>query len=237
MLWNRYIDDSFLVWTGTEKNYCCSFRCWMRMKFMLQIYNDRIPFLDLVIIKQTEDTLITNLYGKPTAGNTLIYATSVHPKPLIRSIPFAQYLRLRRNCGTENDFKIQANALRKRLLSRGYTRTNLKNAFNKACQRSRHSLLYNPPRPKAAKETVWFITTFSAHHSTLRSILTKHWHLLTEHNTLHKHVQPNPELVFRSAHSLRDRLTQSHYAPFCAPKLGANGTFRCGDCPRAALGS
>lgn len=170
------------------------------LKFTLQFDDDQIRFLDLVIIKQPEGTLSTDLYRKPTGGNTLLYATT--------------------------------NALRERLLLRGYASTNLKKAFNKAYSHSRHSLLFKPPKLPSTQESVRFITTFSAHHSTLRSILTNHWHLLTDHNILRKHVKPNPELVFRLACSLRDCLTQSHYAPNTTPKVGPNGTLKCGGCPQ-----
>lgn len=126
-----------LVWTGTRDKLLSFVQLLdvndFNLKFMFQFDKDQIPFLDLVIVKQLDGTLSTNLYRKPTAGNTLLYATSAHPKLLVRSNPFAQYLRLHRNCALESDFIIQANALRERLLLRGYSRTNLKNAFNKAC--------------------------------------------------------------------------------------------------------
>lgn len=100
--------------------------------------------------------------------------------------------------------RIQANALRDRLLLRGYSCTNLRKAFNKTLARSRST----------------------------RTILSNHWHLLTEHKVLSRHVRSAPELVFHRAPSLRDRLTNSHYSPTQRPKSGPNSTLKCGVCPR-----
>lgn len=134
LLWYRFIDD--LVWTRMKDRLLDYIHNLndndFNLKFTFKFDTDQIPFLDLTIIKQRDGTLGTDLYRKSTAGNTLLYATSVHLKPLVRSIPFAQYLRLRRNCTLESDFRIRANALRERLLLRGYSRTNLRKAFNKA---------------------------------------------------------------------------------------------------------
>lgn len=85
--------------------------------------------------------------------------------------------------------------------------------------------------------SVRFITTFSAHHNVLRNILNRHWHILTEDTTLFKHVKSHPELVYRHAHSLRDRLTQSHYLAERPPHSTRKGTFQCGNCPRCPLGT
>lgn len=218
LLWYRFIDDLFLVWTGSKDKL---------LDFLHELDDN-----DLNIIKQQDGTLGTDLYRKPTAGNTLLYATSAHPRSLVRSIPYTQYLQLRRNCTLEGDFRIQAKALRERLLLRGYSSTNLRKAFNKASSRPQISLLFNRPKPPSSNDPVMFITTYSAHHNVLRTILSNNWHLLAEHHILGKHVQPAPELVFRRACSLLDQLTSSHYTSDKPPRRGPNGTFRCGDCPR-----
>ena len=195
LLWYRFIDDLFIIWTGSSESLLEFVQMLnvneFNLRFTVVFDENRVPFLDLVVIKQTDGTLHTDLYRKPTAGNTLLYASSAHPKPLIRSIPFAQYLRLRRNCTLPTDFKTQADALRVRLLARGYTHTNLKRAYNRACLRSRHSLLYDPSKNKlkGTHEPVRFITTYSAHHNELRNILQKHWHMLIEDNILKKYVK------------------------------------------------
>lgn len=81
-------------------------------------------------------------------------------------------------------------------------------------------------------ETVKMITKFSAHHNQLRSLLSDHWHLLTDHHILRKYVRPTPELVFCRATSVGDRLTGSH--------KGHRSTFRCGHftrCPGVQEGT
>lgn len=236
LLWYRFIDDLLLVWTGPRDKLLQFLHKLdtndLNLKFTFKIDTKQISFLDLNIIKQPDGTLGTDLYRKPTAGNTLLFATSAHPTPLVRSIPYAQYLRLRRNCSQESDFKLQAKALRERLLLRGYSSTNLRRAYNKAMSRSRTSLLFKRGEPSPLKDTVRFITTYSAHHNLLRNILTKNCHLLAEHHTLAKYIRSTPEVVFRRARSLRDQLTSSHYTPTRPPKTGPNGTFKCEDCPR-----
>lgn len=164
------------------------------------------------------------LYRKPTAGNTLLHASSAHPKPLVCSIPYAQYLRLCRNCAQEEDFYVQAAALREHLLLRGYSWTTLRRAFNKALSHTRTSFLYPPPCTSCTN-TVKIITKYSAHQGQLQDILSKHWYLLTDHHILNKHLCSTPELVFCRANSLKDRLTSSHYWSDTSRPSRPRGTF------------
>lgn len=107
--------------------------------------------------------------------------------------------------------------------------SNLRKAFKKALAQTRSSLLYGPPCVKQS-ETIKMVTKFSAHHNQLCNLLSDHWHLLKGHHILGKYVKPNPELVFRRATSLRDRLTSSHYRVVLCWPIGPRGTFPCGHC-------
>lgn len=154
----------FLVWTGTQ-NLLDSFiqtinHNSMNLKFTISAHPNQITFLDLTIFKDKENCLATTLFRKETAGNTLLHAESAHPRSLIKSIPYAQYLRLRRNCTHLEEFKSQANALRNRLLARGYTKTILRSAYNKAIRQSRNSLLFKQ-KTISTSAPVRFITKFS----------------------------------------------------------------------------
>lgn len=88
-------------------------------------------FLDLEIYINGDGSLGSSLFRNPSAGNTLLHATSSHLTPLLKSIPYSQYLHLQRNCTTEEDFLKAASDLYSRLRDRGYSHNCLKKAFNK----------------------------------------------------------------------------------------------------------
>lgn len=85
-LWVCYIDDVLVVWRGSPEQF---------EKFILDLnkgnknifltYNMdsfKIEFLDLMISKKG-NRIATTTFRKPTAGDTLLHATSHHPWPLI----------------------------------------------------------------------------------------------------------------------------------------------------------
>ncbi|OCT98448.1 hypothetical protein XELAEV_18010680mg [Xenopus laevis] len=83
---------------------------------------------------------------KPTrhcAADTILQASSSHPKHLIHNIPTGQFLRLRHLCSEFHDFLRESCNLRDMLLSRGYCLCFLITVFKRAIKTSRHSLLDN----------------------------------------------------------------------------------------------
>lgn len=235
LCWHRFIDDVLVIWTGSGSELQ-EFMSLLNdnlfnLRFTFTAHQQQISFLDLTIQITPDLTLSTDLYRKPSTGNTILHATSSHPQFLVDSIPFAQYLRLKRNCTSEEDFFKQAKQLRDRLLCRGYTSTCLRKAFNKANSRTRYSLLY-PNKRDNTMSTIPIITKYSVHHRQLAEITNRHWHLLADHNILKKYVRPQSQLVFRRAKSLKDSLVRSQYASQgLSPRL-PNGLFKCGHCTR-----
>lgn len=136
------------------------------------------------------------------------HASSAHPSTLVRSIPYAQYIRLRRiYCTNDNKFRYHANHLRDRLLGQGYSKSLLHKAFNKAFKQPRSTLLYQHKTKSDDHATVEFITQYSYQQYQLSNVLDKHWHILYEDPILSKYVTDCPKIVFKRAISLRDKLT------------------------------
>lgn len=104
----------------------------------------QITFLDVENFKDCYNVLLCKLFRKSTAGNTILYSTSFHPRPFVYSIPYSQYLRIKRNCSKEADFKHEAKNLKQRLLDKGYTGSHkcLKKAFKRVVNKNRHDLLF-----------------------------------------------------------------------------------------------
>lgn len=75
------------------------------LNFTMQSNWTSRSFLDVNIFKQADGTLGTSLYRTPIAENTILHASSVLPQFLIKSIPYSQYLRIKRNHHTEKGIK------------------------------------------------------------------------------------------------------------------------------------
>lgn len=79
-----------------------------------------ISFLYLTI-RLEEGKLVTKTFLKKTAAKTLLYVGSHHPKSLIYGIPVGQFLRIRRNCSKDDDYRHEVDDLYKRFTERGYS--------------------------------------------------------------------------------------------------------------------
>lgn len=116
--WNRYIDDILIMDLLANDSY--------NLKFTMECSQSRVNFLDLEIHVDPSGRLHASLYCKPSEGSTILHATSAHPEPLLESMPYSQFLRLKRNCTRETNFNTAANELYRRLHSLGYSRSLLK---------------------------------------------------------------------------------------------------------------
>lgn len=78
-----------------------------------------ITFLD-VKLTGSDGTVTTSLHRKSTAGNALLRADSAHPGHTIKSVPYGQFLRLKRICSTSASFGKEATDMTRRFIDRGY---------------------------------------------------------------------------------------------------------------------
>ena len=103
-LWFRYIDDIFMVWLGSESelrdflNYINAEH--ETLKFTWNWSRERVNYLDVQVINN-RGKIDTDLYTKPTDKHQYLFSTSCHPRGCKQSIPYAQTLRLRQICSTD----------------------------------------------------------------------------------------------------------------------------------------
>lgn len=110
--WYRYIDNVFIIWDGSlDLHQQCLDRVNKNefyLGFTMSYDKECITFLDVEVYRGEGGTLCSKLYRKPTAGNTILHASIFYPKALIDSIPYNQYLSIRRNCSDNNIYKIES---------------------------------------------------------------------------------------------------------------------------------
>ena len=107
-LYKRYIDDIVGATFGSRDEievfatYVNGFH--PSVQFTWIISDVQLPFLDLCL-KSVSDRLLTSIHYKDTDTHSYLYYTSSHPARCKNSIPYSQFLRLRRICSEDNDFE------------------------------------------------------------------------------------------------------------------------------------
>lgn len=236
--WHRYIDDLFIIWRGSiqkAKQYITFLNTNdVNLRFSGEISQDNVNYLDLKVAVE-DGQLVTSLFRKETAGNSILHANSGHPPQLKNSIPYGEFLRIKRNCSTKKDCDIAINDSFKRFQARGYQTELLEKARSKVESIQRNSLL----NKKGAKsddmvnQRFRLITTYSYDSYKLRGILQRNWNLLKTDPVIGKDIPTFPLMTFRKARSLRDKLVHSHLdsTPNRVGYFGEiKGFFPCGKC-------
>ncbi|CAJ0944873.1 unnamed protein product [Ranitomeya imitator] len=169
-----------------------------------------VEFLDVLVNRGMNDQIETNVHRKETAVNSLLHASSSHPKPLINGIPTGQFLRIKRICSNNDSFKAQAEALSTRFVNRGYSKRCIKRGWKKANSTRREDLLQ--PRIKSQVDSkVRFISTYSDKWPNVKQALNKYWPMLTTDRTLTKYLSEQPSITYRRSHNLKDLLVHSYH--------------------------
>ncbi|XP_072007089.1 uncharacterized protein [Engystomops pustulosus] len=168
--WFRYIDDILLLWTGSSED-CVGFISELNnnpwnIKLTSTLSTTTVDFLD-ISISYNHPTLTTSLFRKQTATNNLLHFSSFHPRHLKNGIPTGQFLRLKRNCSDQSDFRRHARELTHRFQERGYPQKIISGAFTRAKLSERKDLLQTKsrtmdsrPRTPRIMETLKFGITY-----------------------------------------------------------------------------
>ncbi|XP_069610910.1 uncharacterized protein [Ranitomeya imitator] len=215
-LWTRYIDDVFMIWQGPIHSL---------QEFMSSLNNNSInvrityhhdshsvEFLDVLIKRDSANLLQTDIYRKSTSTNSLLHASSAHPRHVVQSVPTGQFLRLRRICSDIGDFERQADDLKKRFYQRGYSHRMVKKAYNRARHSSRHDLIYKS-NAKLPDGKIRFVTDYHNQFSAVRAILNKSWPILRMDPILSQYLPSN---CIRNSERLEistDQKSDDHYLP------------------------
>ena len=110
LVWMRFIDDVFFIWTHGEEKLD-SFINFLNsshdtIKFTSEHSSNSINFLDVKVSVKQGGVLTTELFCKPTDTHQYLHKTSCHPLHTKKAIPYSQALNLRRICS--EDHKLDA---------------------------------------------------------------------------------------------------------------------------------
>ena len=130
----RYIDDCL----GTAScsrvelerfiNFVNNFHA--ALQFTWEISETSVSFLD-ILVSINGNKLSTSVFYKPTDSHSYLLFSSSHPNHTKRSIPFSQFLRLRRIFNEDEGFQAKSLELRHFFAQRGYPTSLLDTPFRR----------------------------------------------------------------------------------------------------------
>jgi len=169
-IWYRYVDDVICIFNKKQniKDFLTRINKWhLNIHFTIEYENnERLPFLDLLIIR-SNNKFVTTVYRKPTTTNLyLLYDSSQARKyklGLIKSL----YVRSLRLCSDYTYLKIERDHLIKILQQNGYPLHIIKRGIKEA--NAIYKRLNNPPskpQPQIPKtKEIYFVLSYYGHES------------------------------------------------------------------------
>ena len=97
--WKRFIDDCFITWKKNENLDLFEEilnNLHPSIKFTEDTDDDRIPFLDLLVIKTADGNIETDIFYKKTNAQRYLCFESAHPRKIKRKIAFTLAQRITR---------------------------------------------------------------------------------------------------------------------------------------------
>ena len=245
LLYRRYIDDVFFLWTWGEDTLVQFLAALDNMhpsiKFTWVYSKETVNFLDLTIFKPRgfEGRLAFKPYSKPTSRHLYIQMDSHHPVSTKRGVIRGEALRIMRRCSEPKYFASALLQLKLQFRARGYT--------NNFVNRSLAEVLFVPPDmrtervvPPHASRKFFFKTFFDSRRPPIKPLLVANWLDLCddartkqvfEHAEVYmclKNVANIRRLITRSALRGDVRFSQLLPATHTRPYRIARVASRCG---------
>ena len=211
-LWKRFIDDIFMIWQH-GKNSLLEFIKHLNtvhptIKFTSTISKMEVAFLDL-IIHISGDKLYTRFNTKNTDRYMYLNFHSEHPMSLKRSIPYSQFLRLKR-IHSKSHYLLQAKIqLYWYFRWREYPHDTLIDAWSKINQVTREILLSDTRNNQDTNVTLLFITTYNSANPNFRELISKHWSYLDRSSATRELGRQDIMITYRKPPSLKDMMVRA----------------------------
>ena len=179
-LWKRFIDDIFVIWTGSKPEFITFMtkinQIHRTIKFTYEVSETELTFLDITLYKgerfNTSRLLDVRTHVKPTNKQLYIHATSYHPPTTINAISKGETNRYLRTNSNEREFQNMKQKLTNRLLQRGYKYKQTLPHINSVRFNQRRKILFRQ-KPKENKKKLVFVTQFCDDANRLKQVIKK----------------------------------------------------------------
>ena len=178
-LFGRYIDDCFGATSCSRREldhfieFVDSFH--PALDFTWEISPISVTFLD-INVSIGDSGLATTVHYKPTDSHSYLLYSSSHPSHVKNSIPYSQFLRLRRLCSDDSDFGSKSDEMCKFFAERCYPSSTVTSALERVHNIDRETAL-KPTEPKT-EERIPFTLTYHPNNLQVRNIILRNFKML-----------------------------------------------------------
>ena len=234
-IYKRYIDDGI---GATSMNYkqLHDFISFVQnfhpaVKFTYEISEESIAFLDMDISLQ-QGKLTTSVHYKATDSHAYLDYRSSHNPSTKNSIPFSQFLRLRRLCSIDDDFEAKAEEMTDFFLQRHYPQHIVNNALENVKTIPRQRTLQTNNKTTAEERPIISLLYHPSIHR-VRKILLSNWNLLQVRTEVAQIFDQPPLIAYKRDTNIRDMLVRSKLRQPATRPPGTTpcNTPRCRTCP------
>lgn len=228
---SRYIDDIFGIssipkvkldkYIDYVKNFHPNLEYTVTVSRTVNMLDTTLS-IDGVGIKST-------LFSKSTDKHTYLNYESSHPKACKDSIPYSQFLRIRRICSDDNDYKIVSNNYVQHFLNQNYPRNVVRKALSRVNVLTRDEVLYKT-RNQTSSDRIVFPITFHPSNRTICQTIKRNFQTLTNDTEVSKYFSKPPILAYKKDKSLKDHLVKSSLKTGSVCGTESCGRTRCITC-------
>ncbi|XP_041422161.1 uncharacterized protein LOC121394669 [Xenopus laevis] len=215
VLWRRYIDDIVLVWRGSASSLCEYVASLnqndLNIDLSLTYSYEKINFLDLEIYSKDTQLHFKTFFKEVDANNYVLPYSNHHPQ-WVKSIPFSQMCRLKKNCSEDKVLEEQLDQMSNKFRERGYKERTIKESREKVDKIIRTDLLGGKVKVNKGetKQEIVFSTTYNPLAKSIGKIIKRHWGVLQCDIELRGIIPDKPKVVFKRANNLKQILTNNH---------------------------
>ena len=235
LVWMRFIDDVFFIWTHGEEKLK-SFINHLNtshetIKFASEQSRDSISFLDVQVSIREGGVLSTDLFCKSTDTHQYLHKKSCHPWHTKKAIPYGQALRFRRICSEDLQFQERVVELAGWLKDRSYEESLVNEQIDRVRRLDRATLLANSGNRTNAQGRGERVPLVATYHPALNSLgkVARRLHPMLTNSEEHREVFPEPPLIaFRRYKNLKDMLVRARLSNEGNGGTDEKGCSRCG---------
>ena len=222
-LYGRYIDDCIGAISSSREeldHFITSVNSFHpALKYTWEISETSLAFLDIKVYI-SGNVLCTSVHYKPTDSYSYLLYSSSHPSHVKNSIPYSQFLRLRRLCSDDYDFSSKSEEMCQFFEKRGYPVSVVKAGHHRAQQFDRQSSLQTSQKDK--NDRIPFTLTFRPHNHAVKSIILNNFKLLQNDPETGRIFSQPPLISFKRDKNVGNFLVKSALKTNEQP-----GTFKC----------